>query len=68
MYVFGESLEEWNRHILRLMAEGSQTLTAIDKCLTRIPDMRTKILYNVYWIICKSRLIYGAEIWAKKRS
>jgi hypothetical protein len=44
------------------MAKRNQTLAAAGKCLARTPDMRVKILENVYEIVCESRLMYGAEI------
>jgi hypothetical protein len=45
------------------MVKGNQSLVAIDKCLTRTPDMRIQLFENVYDMVCESRLMYGAEIW-----
>jgi hypothetical protein len=45
------------------MVKGNQSLVAIDKCLTRTPDMRVQLLENVYETVSESRLMYGAEIW-----
>jgi hypothetical protein len=35
---------------------------AIDKCLARTPDIRARILENIYEM-CESRMIYGIEMW-----
>jgi hypothetical protein len=48
---------------MKQMAKGNQSLVAIDKCLTRTPDMRIQILENVYEMVCELRLMYEAEIW-----
>jgi hypothetical protein len=40
-----------------------QSLVAIDKCLTRTPDMGVKLLENVYEMVCESRMMFGVEIW-----
>lgn len=45
------------------MVKGYQTLTDIDKCVTRIPDTKAKILDNVYEMNCESRLMYGVKMW-----
>jgi hypothetical protein len=42
-----ESTGGWNRHKIKQMAKGNQTLVSIDKCLTRTPDMRVQLLENV---------------------
>jgi hypothetical protein len=44
----------WNRQKLKVMAKGNQTVIAIDKCLARTPDIRVKILENVYGILSES--------------
>jgi hypothetical protein len=38
------------------------SISTIDKCLTRTPDRRVKLLENVYEMVCESKLMYGAEI------
>jgi hypothetical protein len=48
---------------MKQMVKGNQSLVAVDKCLTRTPDMRIQLLENVYETVCESRLMYGAEIW-----
>jgi hypothetical protein len=48
---------------MKQMVKGNQSLVAVDKCLTRTPDMRIQLLENVYEMVCLSRLMYGAEIW-----
>jgi hypothetical protein len=58
-----ESTGGWNRHKMKRMVKGNQSLVAIDKCLTRTPDMRLQLLENVYEMVCESRLMCGAEIW-----
>jgi hypothetical protein len=54
MEITFKSLGGWSKHKFRLIGKENQTLTAVDKCLTRIPDMRTKILGYVYEMICES--------------
>jgi hypothetical protein len=44
------------------MEKGNQTLVAIDKCLARTPDIRVKILENVYEMLSESRTMYGIEM------
>jgi hypothetical protein len=58
-----ESTGEWNRHKMKQMVKGNQSLVAIDKFLTRTPDRRLQLLENVYEMACESRLMYGAKIW-----
>jgi hypothetical protein len=58
-----ESTGRWNSYEMKQMAKGNQSLVAIDKCLTRTPDMRVQLLDNVYEMVCESRMMYGAEIW-----
>jgi hypothetical protein len=35
-----ESTGGWNRHKMKQMVKGNQSLVAICKCFTRTPDMR----------------------------
>jgi hypothetical protein len=58
-----ESTGGWNRHRMKQMVKGKQSLVAIDKCLTRTPDMRIQLLENVCEMVCESRFMYRAEIW-----
>jgi hypothetical protein len=58
-----ESTRGWNRHEMKETVKGNQSLVAIDKCLTRTPDMRIQLLENVYEMVCESRLMHEAEIW-----
>jgi hypothetical protein len=43
-----ESSGGWNREKFKRVAEGNQTLVARDKCPARTPDIRVKILENIY--------------------
>jgi hypothetical protein len=58
-----ESARGWNRHKMKQMVKGNQSLVATDKHLTRTPDMRVQLLENACEMVCESRLMYGAEIW-----
>jgi hypothetical protein len=58
-----ESTGGWNRRRMKQMVKGNQCLLAIDKCLSRTPDMRIQLLENVYETVCESKMMYGAEIW-----
>jgi hypothetical protein len=58
-----ESTGGWNRHRKKQIVKGDQSLLAIDKCLSRSPDMRIQLVENVYEAVCESRMMYGAEIW-----
>jgi hypothetical protein len=61
-----ESTGGWNKHRKKQIVKGNQSLLAIlaiDKCLSRTPNMRIQLLENVYEIVCESRMMYGAEIW-----
>jgi hypothetical protein len=46
------------------MTKGNQTLVAIDKYLTKTPDIKVKILENVYEMLSESRTMYGIEMWS----
>jgi hypothetical protein len=62
----GVSLENaggWKKYKMKQTVKGNQTLVAIDKCLTRTPDMNLNILENIYEMMCESRLICGAGMW-----
>jgi hypothetical protein len=48
---------------MKQMVKENQSLVAIDNCLSRTPDMRVKLLENVYEVVCESRLMYGGGIW-----
>jgi hypothetical protein len=61
--VKGESMESWRKQKARIKARGNQTLTTIDKCPKRTPNMKADMLENIYEMICESTLIYGLEIW-----
>jgi hypothetical protein len=37
-------------------------LVAIDNCIARTPDIRVKILQNVYEMLSESRMMYGIEM------
>jgi hypothetical protein len=37
----------WNKHKTRQMVKENQSLVVTDKCLTRTPDVRVKLLENV---------------------
>jgi hypothetical protein len=57
-----ESVGGWKRQKLKRRARENETLVATDKCLARTPDMRVKILENVYEMLSESRTTYGIEI------
>jgi hypothetical protein len=57
-----ESTGGWNRQRCSVIAKGTQTLVAIDKCLARTPDMRVATLENIYEM-CESRMMYGVQMW-----
>jgi hypothetical protein len=61
--IFLESNGVWNRQGRNVIAKGNQTLLATDKCLARTPDMRVRILENMYEMLCESRMMYGVEMW-----
>jgi hypothetical protein len=54
-----ESIRGWTTHQLKTTAKGNQTLLAINICLARIPDIRTKILESVFEMLRKTRMMYG---------
>jgi hypothetical protein len=58
-----ESSGGWSKQKAKQKVKGIQYLAAIDKCLTRTPDMEVKLLENVYRMVCESRVMYGVEIW-----
>jgi hypothetical protein len=37
-----ESVGGWNRHVMKQMVQGNQSAVAVDRCLTRTPDIRLK--------------------------
>jgi hypothetical protein len=41
---------------------GNQPLLAINKCLTRMPNMWLHVLQQIYEAMCESKILYGAEI------
>jgi hypothetical protein len=45
-----------------VIVKGNRTLLAIDKCLARTPDIRVKVLENIYEM-CESRMLYCIEMW-----
>lgn len=42
---------------------GNQTVGAIDRCLTRIPNMTADMLGNICEMICVLRFLHGVETW-----
>jgi hypothetical protein len=46
-----ESTGGCNKHKMKQMVKGNQSLVAINKCLTRTPDMRVQILENIYEMV-----------------
>jgi hypothetical protein len=46
-----ESIAGWKKQQLKKIAKGNQILVTIDKCLARTPDIRMKILENVYELL-----------------
>jgi hypothetical protein len=61
-FFFLESNGDWNRQRRNVITKGNQTLLAIDKCLARTPDIRVRILENIYEMLCDSRMMYGIEM------
>jgi hypothetical protein len=57
-----ESTGGWNKYKTKQTLKGNETLVATEKCLTRISDMKVKILENEYEMMCESRLMCGTEI------
>jgi hypothetical protein len=51
-----------DKSLIKVMGKGIHTLVAIDKCLERTPDMRVKIVGNVYEMLSESRTMYGIEM------
>jgi hypothetical protein len=47
----------------RIRVIGNQTVGAIDKCLTRIPNMKVNVQGNICEIICELRSLNGVETW-----
>ena len=41
---------------------GNYTLVWIDKYLGRTPNMKLRILHNIYEVVCESILLFGAEM------
>jgi hypothetical protein len=52
-----ESSGGWGKQKVKQKVRGIQSLVAIDKCLTRTPDMRVKLLESVYEMACESRMM-----------
>lgn len=42
---------------------GNQTVGAVDRCLTRIPNMKVSVQGNIYEIICELRFLNVVETW-----
>ena len=40
---------------------GNQTVGAIDRCLTRIPNMKVDVRGNICEMICELRFLNGVE-------
>ena len=57
-----ERMGGWRKQKARIKATGNRTLTAIDKRLTRTPNVKVDMLQDIYEMICKSTLLYGAEM------
>jgi hypothetical protein len=53
----------WEKHKWSLKVEGNYALVGTDKYLSRIPNMKFRILQNIYEVVCESRLLFGAEMW-----
>jgi len=54
------------KQIGKIKAIANQTLGAIDKCLTIMPNMKSiklGMLENIWKMICESSLLCGLEIW-----
>jgi len=46
---------------MKIIAAGNSTLGAFDRCLTRTPNTKLEMIWNICWMVCKSRLLYGVE-------
>lgn len=42
---------------------GNQTVGDVDRCLTRIPNIKVNVQRNIYEIICELRFLNGVETW-----
>jgi hypothetical protein len=62
LQIIFESSGGLRRQKLKTIVKGNQTLVAIDKFLARSPDIRVKILENVYITLSESRTMCGIEI------
>jgi hypothetical protein len=62
-----ESSGGWSKQKAKQKVKRIQSLVAIDKCLTRTPDMGVTLFENVYEMVCESRIMYGVEIWGLRR-
>jgi len=47
----------------RIRMIGNQTLGAIDRCLTRIPNVKVDLQGNIYEVICELRFLNEVETW-----
>jgi hypothetical protein len=47
----------------RITATGIRTLGSFDRCLTRRPNTKLEVIWNICEMVCKLRLLYGVETW-----
>jgi hypothetical protein len=58
-----ESKGGWRRQKSRITTIGNQSLLAIDRCLTTMPNMRVNLLQQIYQTKCEYRMLHEADIW-----
>jgi hypothetical protein len=53
----------WKRQKPKIIAKGNQILIALDKCLTKTPVVKMKILKTVYEMLSKYTIeIFGLKL------
>ena len=60
--VKAESQGEWRRQKERTKVKCKISLKATEKCLMRVPEMKIKVVENIFAIICEFIRLYGVEI------
>jgi hypothetical protein len=43
--------------------EGTRHIIFFDKCLATTPNVKVRVLENIYETLCESRIMYGVELW-----
>jgi hypothetical protein len=58
-----DSTGSWNKQKTLAKMKGYQVLRATDKCIVLAPNIKVQMLENIYEMVCKSKIMYGIEIW-----